>query len=336
MILAKWVKNKFKKDDQCMGSSAKMLVMKIFEKCAGKSGCDVCRPHMEDDCLFFPELYRLQDECIDKGKPIDGKRVKRLVNLCTLCGLCPCQDVRMLILKTKAALANEKGLSLSTQFIADVQRAGRWGGRLHQTVNGLNKSRLISPCLKKVLKVHPDRQLPEIPKQNFFSWVKKKRDLPGKNPGHHPEKVVYFAGCSAGYFFPEVGQATVELLEKIGADVFVPEQHCCSMPLLMEGQNHKAMDKIQANVSILTQAVSDGYKLVCSCPTCGYFFKKLLLENAYFSDAAQEPIYVRWAARLTAAAWAATWGIKNHFIELHWTSADLYLKNSKKGETTQS
>ena len=37
----------------------------------------------------------------------------------------------------------------------------------------------------------------------------------------------------------------------------------------------------------LVQAVRKGYKIICSCPTCGYFYKKLLLENAYFSEAAQ-------------------------------------------------
>lgn len=272
-----------------MRISSEELVQTIFQKCAGTSGCEVCRPHMEDDCLFFPELYRLQDKFIDKGKPLTSKSVNKLIDLCTLCGLCPCPDVRMLILKTKATLADERGLPFSSRCLADAQRAGRLGCLFSNTANFINRSKVTSPCLKKAFKVHTDRKLPGFPKQSFFSWARKKGlHVQNRHSTDARQKVVYFTGCSAGYFFPEVGKSTVNLLENIGVEVFVPEQDCCSMPLLMEGQKQKAMEKIQKNVSMLVQVILDGYKLVCSCPTCGYFFRKLLLENAYFSDAAQE------------------------------------------------
>ena len=150
---------------------------------------------------------------------------------------------------------------------------------------------MTAAMAKKALKIDPDRQLPVFASQNFFQWAKTK--------GHHSvrkdsadtgQKVAYFAGCSAGYFFPEVGKATVNFLKSLGIEVFVPEQHCCGMPLLMEGRKQKALENIKANVEILMQAVTKGYKIICSCPTCGYFFKKLLLENAYFSKAAQESL----------------------------------------------
>ena len=283
---------KFIINDINMTISAKEIILEIFKKCAGASGCEVCRPHMEEDCLFFPELYRLHDEFVEKGKPLVDNRLSDLINLCTFCGLCPCQDIRMLILKAKAALADERGLPLSSRILADAQNAGRLGKLFNNTVNFITHGKVTSSCLKKTLRVHHDRQLPELPKHDFFSWARKRGlDLLKRKSAQNAQKVVYFAGCSAGYFFPEVGKATVNLLEKSGADVLVPEQHCCSMPLLMEGQKQKALDKIQTNVSTLVKAVRCGYKFVCSCPTCGYFFKKLLLENAYFSDAAQAKLH---------------------------------------------
>lgn len=136
-----------------MRISSEELVQTIFQKCAGTSGCEVCRPHMEDDCLFFPELYRLQDKFIDKGKPLASKSVNKLIDLCTLCGLCPCPDVRMLILKTKATLADEKGLPLSSRLIADAQKAGKLGGVLNNTANFISSNKATSSCFKKTLKV---------------------------------------------------------------------------------------------------------------------------------------------------------------------------------------
>ena len=228
-----------------MKVSSEELVQTIFQKCAGTSGCEVCRPHMHEDCLFFPELYRLQDEFVDKGNPLDSKSVGKLIDLCTLFGLCPCPDVRMLILKTKADHADEKGLPLSSKLIADAQRAGKLGGMLNNAANFISNNSVTSPFLQKVLKIHTDRKLPGFPKQSFFSWAREKGlHIPNRYFTQASQKVVYFTGCSAGYFFPEVGKSTVSLLEKIGVEVFVPEQACCSMPLLMEGQKQKAMEKI--------------------------------------------------------------------------------------------
>ncbi|MFH2057747.1 MAG: hypothetical protein ABIJ59_02465 [Pseudomonadota bacterium] len=122
-----------------MGMSSKDLVLKVFEKCAGKSGCDLCRLHMEDDCLFFPELYGLNDQAEESGLPVCTEDLRCLLNSCTLCGLCPCQDIRMTILQAKAAFIDEKGISLSGRILSDVAAVGCHGTKLSQLVNQLNR-----------------------------------------------------------------------------------------------------------------------------------------------------------------------------------------------------
>ncbi|ACN14518.1 GlpC [Desulforapulum autotrophicum HRM2] len=244
---------------------------------------------MEDDCLFFPELYRLQDQADESGLPPNTRELRNLIDLCTLCGLCPCQDIKMLILQAKAAFSDEKGIPLSSRMLSDIETIGRWGTTFSQVINPLKGLKPVVPLVKKALKIHPQRDLPGFPKQSFFLWAKKKGlDIP--NPGNRgcTSKVAYFAGCSAGYLFPEVGKAAVRLLERNGIAVYVPTQECCSMPLIMEGDKTTSLKKIAANMERLLQCVQDGYDIVCSCPTCGYFFKKLLLENAYYSEAFQE------------------------------------------------
>ena len=137
-----------------MTTPAESISQEIFNKCAGTSGCEVCRPHLEEDCLFFPELYRLHDEFVEKRQRIPNNSLNELINLCTFCGLCPCQDIRMLILKAKAALANKSGLPLSSRILADAQSAGRLGNLFNNTVNFITQGKGISFCLKKALKVH--------------------------------------------------------------------------------------------------------------------------------------------------------------------------------------
>jgi glycerol-3-phosphate dehydrogenase subunit C len=272
-----------------MSKSAKDIVLKIFEKCAGNSGCEVCRPHMEDDCLFFPELYRLNDKTEDTGSPYSTNELCHLLDLCTLCGLCPCQDIRMLVLKAKTAFAATKKVSLSSRIISDVKTVGRWGTTFDKIANPLISLASAFPILKKTMDIHPDRHLPFFPKESFFLWAKKRGLNSQKDTQSQSQsKVAYFAGCSAGYLFPEVGKAAVRILEQSGVQVFVPPQECCGMPLMMEGNQKGALGKIHSNIETLFKSIQDGYDIVFSCSTCGYFFKKMLLENAYYSDAFQD------------------------------------------------
>ncbi len=271
-----------------MDESFSSLVLEIFKKCAGRSGCEVCREHMEEDCLFFPEMYRLQDLAEKTGTPPSGRDLVSLVDLCTLCGLCPCQDIRTLVLKAKASRAQDKKIPLSARLLSDAQQAGRWGTAFSAVVNPLNRLKPVTAMAKKALNIHPERSLPAFPEESFFVWAKKKRmTVPVKLSGQKTSRVAYFAGCSAGYLFPGVAKAAVGLLEQHGIQVFVPSQHCCGMPLIMEGNQPEATKRIQANLKNLGACMREGYDIVCSCPTCGYFFKKLLKETAYYSDAFQ-------------------------------------------------
>jgi glycerol-3-phosphate dehydrogenase subunit C len=264
-------------------------ILEIFKKCAGRSGCEVCREHMEEDCLFFPEMYRLQDFSQETGTPLADMDLASLVELCTLCGLCPCQDIRMLVLKAKAARTSDHKPPLSARLLSDARQAGQWGTAFSTAINSLNRLAPVTTLAKKALDIHPQRSLPVFPKESFFAWAQKRGlSTPGKHAENDLPRVAYFAGCSAGYLFPDVAKAAVGLLEQNGIQVFVPSQDCCSMPLIMEGNQKTAEKRIQANLETLGACVQEGYGIVCSCPTCGYFFKKLLKETAYYSDSFQQ------------------------------------------------
>ena len=103
-------------------------------------------------------------------------------------------------------------------------------------------------------------------------------------------KVVYFAGCSGRYLYPEVPQALVHVFQHCGIPVYLPDQQCCGMPTLLEGDRKKTLAFMAANVERLSALVAEGFTIVCSCPTCGFVLKKLLKERAYYADAYQTAI----------------------------------------------
>ena len=68
-------------------------------------------------------------------------------------------------------------------------------------------------------------------------------------------KVAYFAGCTARYLFPAVAKATVEVLEHNGVNVYVPEQRCCGMPTMLEGNRNTTFELASFNQPELRRCI---------------------------------------------------------------------------------
>jgi glycerol-3-phosphate dehydrogenase subunit C len=254
----------------------------VLDACAD---CDVCRFLMDDSCLLFPELYRLYDQEKESGRPVRAVELRKLTELCTLCGLCPCPNIRADVIRGKIERADFEGLPLGIRMLADIERLGRWGRRIPGLVNRALSFAPLRRLASKIAGIHPRRRLPRLADKSFFAWAHEKGL--DREPERRP-RAAYFAGCTAGYLFPEVARAAVAVLERNGIAVFVPPQQCCGMPTLLEGIDRPTLERAGYNLAVLLNAARDGYDLVCSCPTCGYSMKVLLKENACYSPAFQK------------------------------------------------
>jgi glycerol-3-phosphate dehydrogenase subunit C len=250
--------------------------------------CEICRTLLNSSCLVFPEIFRLVDKERKTGQKITTDELRGLVNLCNFCAVCPCIDIRAAILNAKTAYMDEYGLSFKIRAIENVERTGKLGGVIPALTNFLlKKEGVFRGFIEKAVGIHRDRKIPSLPRENFSKWIKgrKKNSTPGRKA---KRKVAYFVGCSARYFFPEVPKAAVEVLEKNGIEVFYPEQRCCGMPTLLEGDRELTLEFARFNLPHLSEAVEQGYDIVCSCPTCGYMLKKILKVGAYYSSEYKE------------------------------------------------
>jgi glycerol-3-phosphate dehydrogenase subunit C len=260
------------------------IIREVVRLCAD---CNTCRTMMEQDCAFFVELYRLQDQEQEEGKPITEEQLRYLTELCTLCGLCPCPKVPMDVMEAKTRYIEKEGMPLATRLLNDVPRLARLCGTFPALTRAVQSNPVLGPLLKKATRIHPDRQFPTFPKEDFFRWAKN-RGLMERREGSRP--ISYFVGCTAGYLFPQIGRSVVEILEHNGATVYVPPQQCCGMPFLVEGERGRTLTLAKANMEQLLESARAGDELVYSCPTCGFFLKSLLKERAYYSDAYQKSV----------------------------------------------
>lgn len=256
----------------------------VLDACAD---CDVCRFLMDTSCLFFPELYRLYDQEMEKGAEFTSEALRRWVDLCNFCGQCPCPNIRAGIIEAKTQFIERDGLKFGVRTIEDVERIAKLGGVFPKVTNTLFRAKPAGVLLKAALGIHPSRIMPHFPQEGFPDWAKK-HNLTIKAAKHPERKVAYFAGCTGKYFFPEVPKAVVKIFQKNGLQVYFPEQQCCGMPPFLEGDRKRTLDFLRFTIERLAEVVEAGYDVVCSCPTCGYMLKTVLGAGAYFSKEYQE------------------------------------------------
>lgn len=253
------------------------------------SDCDVCRFLMDTDCLMFPELYRLYDKERESGERITFTELRNLVDLCNFCALCPCPNIRGDIIKAKTQFIKRDGLKFGLRTLEDVERVARLCGVYPKMANTLFRNKSSSRFLKAAAGIHPARSIPAFPAENFPQWAKK-HHLNALSKKQPHRKIAYFAGCTANYLFPDVAKAVVEVFQHQGFEVIFPEQKCCGMPSLLEGDQALTMKFVRFNLERLSEFVDNGYAIICSCPTCGFMLRNILRESAYYSRQYQESV----------------------------------------------
>ena len=160
-------------------------------------------------------------------------------------------------------------------------------GKVSQPVAPLSNFALnIAPArwiADKMMGIAPKAPLPAFSREKFSSWLAKH-----PRPEGATRKVVYFHGCSTEYYEPRVGKAAVQVLEANGFEVLVPEQNCCGLPLLSNGEFSAATAYHQNNIDKLIGYVRQGYVIVGTSTSCTLTLKEEAPELLdYFTPDAQ-------------------------------------------------
>ncbi len=222
----------------------------------------------------------------------------RHISECVLCGACeevcandvPVPDIII-------AARGEKVRSEGLPFTASAVMKGL--NRPHTFMSlALRVASKFQPALfKKVPKesgmrrrfpvplVDKDRLVPPLAGKFMLDTLKKsgkvERGVFVSRSRDSKVRVGFFAGCLTNYISPNIGIASIEVLNRVGADVFVPlKQVCCGMPALGMGDVKDAKSLALRNLDAFEGLDLDF--ITTSCATCGEAlkrrFKDLLLD----------------------------------------------------------
>ena len=224
----------------------------------------------------------MMDENFGDATLLKDEQMKSVVDQCYQCKLCDpiCPyvpphewdiDFPRTMMRATLVEAKEKGVSWADRLMGDTDRAGRLASWAAPLVNWANRTPFVRGLMEKYLGVHRDRLLPTYHGQTFAKWNRKR---PAAARGNGEEKAALFYTCTVNYNEPDIGKAAVGVLEKNGVECAVPEQQCCGMPFIDVGLLDEAVEKIEANVKSLSEAVRQGYKIVVPTASCSYMLKQ--------------------------------------------------------------
>src|SRR5690606_26143822 len=167
-------------------------------------------------------------------------------------------------------------------------------GKLLTTVPGVssvaNAALSFKPLAKMVLAgggMDTRRGMVEFNTQRFSRWAKRNVPQPGREDyvsapaagSERKRQVLLWADSFSEYLSDAGARATVEVLQKAGFEVLLPEsQACCGLTLISTGQLDAARSRLENTMEVLTPYAQKGIPIVGVAPSCTAVLRSDLVD----------------------------------------------------------
>ena len=198
--------------------------------------------------------------------------VDNSVDYCSGCGVCTMvcpHGVKVMEMNAKARykLYQRRPIPIRNRLLGRSELLGKLNSPIAPVANFFLNNRLVRILVEKIVGVHRDAPLPAFSFETFRGWYKGVYQK-SSNRLLSDKRVVYFHGCSANYYEPRVGKATMAVLEHNGYEVIIPEQVCCGLPMLSNAEFEAARRNAYHNIKSLVNYAQAGYIIVGASTSC--------------------------------------------------------------------
>jgi glycolate oxidase iron-sulfur subunit len=288
------------------------LMKELEDQLVACMRCGLCQAV----CPLFAETGREADVARGKLALLDGLAQEILknpqgvadhLNRCLLCGSCAANcpsgvKVLDIFIRARAILTGYMGLSpLKKAIFRGLLRQPDWFNRILawgakfqgifikpvDDLLGSSCARFMSPLLN-------DRHFKALAPVPWHVQVPQRNTAPSASN----LKVAFFVGCLIDKIFPQVGQATLKVLDHHGVGVYLPAgQGCCGIPALSGGDTQTFKDLVRLNLKLLANPAFPYDYLVTACATCSSTITKLWPLMMQDADADEQQQVADLAAR---------------------------------------
>ncbi len=199
-----------------------------------------------------------------------SRRMYEALDLCLECKACKTEcpanvDMAKLKFEFLAHYNALHGTPIRASVFGNFATLSRIGCATAPLSNWILQSSPFRKIVQAALRIHPNRRLPYFARQSFRQWLHKQHR---KEAIANGPRVVLFNDTYINYNEPDIGRATLKLLEDTGAHVSVPDVVCCGRPMVSKGLLDKARENARKNVSILMPYIEAGAFIVGCEPSC--------------------------------------------------------------------
>jgi len=193
-------------------------------------------------------------------------KVDKWISLCTQCRrceqVCP-YDVKpaSLILESQIAYVKKNGAVPTQVMFSNFHFISHLASFFAPVANFATSLGIV----KKMMKLIGLRDDIPFPKFSFNTMQRKKI-----KPVKGIRKAAFFHGCYLNANAPDTGRNIVKLMQDLGVEIIVPEQVCCGLPALGNGNEKKASSFARKNAAVFAEKVAEGYDILYSCTSCGH------------------------------------------------------------------
>ncbi|HEX7182895.1 MAG TPA: FAD-binding and (Fe-S)-binding domain-containing protein [Thermoanaerobaculia bacterium] len=223
-----------------------------------------------------------------EGDPLTGgwrdEHVKEALDLCLACkackGECPV-EVDMATYKAEFLSHYYAGRLRPRPAYAFglIYRWARLAAHAPRLVNFFSQTPGLRDLAKRAAGMAPERSIPAFASTTFRAWFARR--------GPHNEstrRVLLWPDTFNNHFHPEVAEAAVEVLERLGYDVDIPRRPlCCGRPLYDYGMLHLAKHQLREILDELRDEIRAGTPIVALEPSCAAVFRDELI-NLFSQD----------------------------------------------------
>lgn len=226
----------------------------------------------------------------------DHKEIYEVMDLCLSCKGCKSEcpsnvDVAKLKAEFLQHYYDANGVPLRSKLVANFSRSAKLGSIAPGVYNFFMTSRPISSWVKKVSGFAQKRSMPELYKTTLRKWYRRHRQqsetrqLAIGNKGQvasnlQSRKVYLFCDEFTNYNDTEIGIKAIQLLEKLGYEVIIPDHIESGRAWLSKGLLRSAKKIANKNIAMLAPLITAETPLIGIEPSAILTFRDEYIDLA--------------------------------------------------------
>ena len=264
-----------------------------IEACSGcgkcRSYCAIARQMNDEWTIGRAKATVLREFFSGKLDPeiLYSSQFKEVMDSCLNCKRCLTEcpsgvDIPWLALGGRATYIEKHGEPFAQQFFSNTRFLCKTGSSLAPLVNLANSFAPARRCLEWAIGLDRRRHLPRFQRRTLRKILEDRPQPSGK------KKVVYFVSCYSNFNDPEGdGLATLEVLERNGFHVLIPDFKCCGIARVNSGAIQPVMEDMRTNIREMVRLVDQGLSIVFSEPSCALAVKMEYPKFVYSEEASR-------------------------------------------------